>query len=182
MREIEIKVRVKDLAGLEKKLALRGCVLSAPISQHDVIYSVGGSGQEFQSMKEGDIVIRIRHLKDTAELNLKKQQSNEMDNIEYETEVKDPKIMDGILREMGYIPEVEVKKARRKGKLGEYEICLDEVEKLGSFMEIEKLTADDIDVNVVRKELITILESLELSSDNEETRGYDTQIYQLSHK
>ena len=180
MREIEIKLRVKNLEDIEKRVKEKGYILSDPISQHDVIYSLGGSKSEFQSAQEGDIIIRMRYQEDNAELNLKKQRSNEMDNLEYETEVKDPEAMRQILAILGYQPAVEVKKIRRKGKLGEYEICLDEVEKLGSFVELEKLTYDDADPEAVREELFKTLESLGLAREHEETKGYDTQIYLLS--
>jgi adenylate cyclase class IV len=46
-------------------------------------------------------------------------------------------------------------------------------------VEIEKLTNDDANPEEVREELFNELESLGLSREDEETRGYDTQIYQL---
>ncbi len=181
MREIEIKIKVKDLDKIQEKLKERGCVFSDPISQHDVIYSNGGSANELQSSKEGDVFLRIRRMNDMSKLNLKQQRSSEMDNIEYETEIEDPEVMHNILFTLGWHPEVEVKKMRRKGKLGEYEICLDDVEKLGSFIEVEKLTNDDANPQEIREELFRVVESLDLSRSDEETRGYDTQIYFLSH-
>jgi len=181
MREIEIKVKIKNLQEIEGKLKEKGCNLSDAISQHDVIYSKGGNNKEWGSMKEGDVIMRIRHLKDSAEFNLKQQKSSELDNIEFETKVEKPDVMHSILLMLGYSPEVEVKKNRRKGKIGEYEVCLDEVEKLGTFMEIEKLTDDDANPEDVREELFAILESLGISRNDEETRGYDTQIYFLDN-
>ncbi len=180
MREIEIKLKAKSFGELEQKLKERGCVLSEPISQHDVIYSLKGSTNEFEETKEGDIIIRIRHMKDKAELTLKKQCKFGLDSLEYETEVSNPKSTHEMLELLNWSPMVEVKKLRRKGKLGEYEICLDQVEKLGTFIELEKMTSDDANPEEVREELFKELESLGLSRQDEETRGYDTQIYQLS--
>ena len=179
MREIEVKIRVKDLESVAKRLEERGCKLSAPIRQHDTIYTLAGSTEEFSNAQEGDIIPRIRRINDSVfEFNLKQQRSSEGDNIEYETEIKDPDAMHNILLVMGYIPQIEVKKkVRRKGKLGEYEICLDDVEGLGTFVELEKLTPDDADPNAVREDLFKILESLGLSRADEEVRGYDTMIY-----
>ncbi|MCX6757852.1 MAG: class IV adenylate cyclase [Candidatus Nomurabacteria bacterium] len=182
MREIEIKLKVKNMGLLEDKLQEKGCVLSESIYQHDVVYSFKNANEEFESSKEGDLIFRIRYLKDKAELNLKKQKSNEMDNLEYETVVENPEMMHQILSTLGYKPIIEVKKMRRKGKLGEYEICLDEVEKLGTFVELEKLTNDDDSPEKVREELFGILKSFGLSREDEETKGYDTQIYLLGKK
>jgi len=180
MREIEIKIKVKNIENIEKQLRDKGCRLSDPIRQHDVIYSKSGSTSEWKSAKEGDVILRIRRMDDVAEFNLKQQRSSEMDNIEYETEIKDPNAIDGILTILDYHPEVEVKKVRRKGKLGKIEICLDEVEQLGSYIELEKLTEDNADPNQVREELFAIAESLGLFRKDEETKGYDTQIYYLA--
>src|SRR3989344_7152533 len=60
MREIEIKLKVKDFTEIEKQLVERGCVLSKPFAQHDVIYSEGGSTEEWRHAKDGDKVVRIR--------------------------------------------------------------------------------------------------------------------------
>jgi len=182
MREIEIKLKARNLEEVEKTLNQKGCELSKPIQQHDTIYSKGGTGKEFLGGKEGDVIMRIRRMGNKAQFNLKQQCSREMDNIEYETVVEDPEAIHGILVALGFQPSVEVKKVRRKGKLGEYEICLDQVEKLGTFIELEKMAADDADVERVREELFRELESLGLSRTDEETRGYDTQIYHLNLK
>jgi len=182
MREIEVKIRVSDLSALEEKLNGRHCVLSKPIRQHDVIHSFGTSTKEWDESKEGHVVMRIRREDDHAEFNLKQQRSNELDNLEYETKVDDPEAVHQILLILGYRPQVEVKKIRRKGRLGEYEICLDEVEQLGSFVELEKLVDDNVNPAEIQEDLFTMLESLGLSRKDRETRGYDTQIYQLRKK
>lgn len=182
MREIEIKLKVEDLEAVAQKLLEKGCKLSEPVCQYDVIYTLKEKPPRLEYAKEGDISIRIRRSGGKAELNLKEQRSGEMDNLEYETEVKDPEAMHSILIKLGYIPEVEVKKRRQKGKIGEYEICLDDVEKLGTFVELEKLSSDGANPDEVREELLRELEKLGLSRRDEETRGYDNQILELVSK
>jgi adenylate cyclase class 2 len=179
MREIEIKLRVKNPEIFEKKLKEIGCVLSEPIYQHDANYSLRGSRNEFEKSREGDIIIRIRREKDRAEFNLKQQKSGESDNIEYESEIKDPDAIHQILLLLNWYPAVEVKKIRRKGKMGDCGVCFDQVEELGNFMELEKLVPDDEDPEKVRDELFATLEKLGFLRNDEETRGYDTQIHQL---
>ena len=181
MREIEIKLRVDNLEELEKKLTDSGLVISKEIAQHDVIYSNTKDTHSFVESYEGCIILRIRKENGVSIINLKKQRSYEMDNIEYETEVKDGEAIHNILLLLGWTPEVEVKKVRKKGKLKEYEICLDRVEKLGDFVELEKLTDENADPEKVREELFKELEKFGLTKDQEETKGYDTQIYQLEN-
>ncbi len=178
MREIEVKLKTDDLLSLEEKLKQKGCVLSSPINQHDVVYS-RGSTSEWEQSKEGDIILRIRKQDNKAEFNLKQQRTSELDNIEHETKVDNPEALHQILQTLGWKPEVEVKKIRRKGKLGEYEICLDDVEKLGTYVELEKLVEDNADPNKIQEELLQVLESFGIPRSNLEVRGYDTMIFQL---
>lgn len=179
MREIEVKLKVKDTGELIKKLESQGCALSEPLVQHDLIYSKAGSTEEWEVSKEGQICMRIRRQPDKAEFNLKQQRSNELDNAEYETTVDNPQAMHQILDILGYAPQVEVKKVRRKGRWKEYEICVDEVERLGGFIEIEKLADNTADPAAVQEELLAELESLGLSRADQELRGYDTQIFRM---
>jgi len=179
MREIEIKLKAKDLGAIERKLDELGCALSAPIHQHDVIYSKGGDTSIWGDMKEGMIVVRIRRDDRGAIFTLKQQRTHEHDNIECETRIEDGDAMHQALLLLGFIPEVEVRKIRRKGKLGEYEICLDQAEGLGDFVELERMAENDADAARISEEIYKKLESLGLSREDEEKRGYDTQMFQL---
>lgn len=181
MREIEVKLRVKDLAGLKNKLEFLGCELSFPIKQHDLIYTKKGDSSIWEGNKSGYVVMRLRQEDDRAIFNLKQQRSNELDSIEVETKVDKPEAIKNILAILGYEPQVEVKKIRQKGRFKDYEICLDEVEKLGAFVELEKMTDDEVDAEKIQEELLLALEFLGLSREDQETKGYDTQIYHLKN-
>jgi adenylate cyclase class 2 len=182
MREIEVKMRVHDLAAIERKLGELGCVLSTPITQEDSIYGKIGDLGAWTKSKEGHVVMRIRRQQDSATFNLKEQKSSELDNIEIETKVQNPDAIHNILQRLGYEPHVTVKKTRRKGRFKDYEICLDTVEELGDFVELEKLADDNADPEQVLEELLLELESLGLSRNDREMRGYDTQIFQRTHQ
>ena len=183
MREIEIKLRVNNLDELEKKLTESGLVISKEITQHDVIYAPGDNMDIFYEVKEGNIVIRIRDDNGVSKLTLKQQRGHGLDKTEYETKVEDRETMHQILLTLGWKPAVEVKKKRKKGKLGEYEICLDSVEQLGNYIELEKMVADDIaDSEKIKKELFEALKPYGLTEKDEETKGYDILMYQLNKK
>jgi adenylate cyclase class 2 len=184
MREIEIKFRVPDLAPVLQRLQELGCVLSAPITQHDTLYTQNGSTKEWDGHggKVGQSIMRVRRQDDGAIFNLKQQRTSEMDNIETETAVADPQAMDRILKAIGYEPKVEVKKTRQKCKYQDYEICVDTVEHLGTFVEIEKLTEDDeADPVQIREQIFETAQELGLARAGEETLGYDTQMFQLKN-
>jgi len=167
MREIEIKLRVPDLDALEKKLTEAGLVISKEISQHDVVYSQNDP-TIFTRMREGIFVMRIRDEDGVSKITLKQQQTHELDNLEYETNVENREVMHQILLKLGWVPEVEVKKVRKKGTLGEYEICLDQVEGLGSFVELEKMADDNADAQKVVDELFEALKPYGLTREQEE--------------
>lgn len=182
MREIEIKLRVNNLEELEKKLTESGLVISKEVAQHDVVYSQNDPSI-FTTPREGLLVMRIRNENGVAKVTLKRQRTHELDNDEYETKVEDGQVMHNILLTLGWKPEVEVKKTRKKGKLQEYEVCLDNVEGLGTFMELEKMTDDaDSDAEVIRKELFEAVKPFGLSEADEEKLGYDTQLFKLKNK
>lgn len=181
MREIEIKLRVENLEELEKKLTDNGLVISKEIDQHDVVYTDNSGSDIFSNVKEGDVFIRIRTQNGASELTLKQQRGPGLDKIEHETKIEDSQAMHQILLLLGWKPVVEVKKKRKKGKLGEYEICLDEVEGLGNFVELEKMTDDkNADPDKIKEELFEALKPFGLSQKDEEIKGYDILMYYLN--
>lgn len=179
MREIEVKIKADDLATLEKILTARGCQLSEELHQHDTVYAFGAERKRWEKPKEGDIVMRIRRQNEIVKFTLKKQCSHEKDNIEHELQIENQETMHEILQTLGYTPVVEVKKIRRTGKLGDYEICLDQVEELGSFVELEKLTTEPCDPVAIEEDLLRILEDLGLSRTNQVRNGYGPQLFLL---
>ncbi len=172
-KEIEVKARVGDHAVLLVKLSTIGCELSEPIIQDDSIF-VNFEGP-FTDYKPGTNFLRLRKSKGKTVFNLKQPQSNELDCIEHETEVADPEQMRNILKYMGYHEAVQVHKKRQKAKYKEYEICVDEVEGLGSFIEVEKMS--DEDGEKVQEELFDFLKSLGVDPKDRVLQGYDTLIY-----
>lgn len=180
MREIEIKMKVTDLSLLREKLESMGAQFVQPINQIDTTY-LKGDGVKTTSLKEGDIILRIRRQDDKAVFNLKQQKSGEMDNLEFETDISEPDNMHKILLLMNWRVDMVVKKIRQKGKLADYEICLDQVEELGTFIEIEKICDDDVDPLKIREEIFSIFSQLGIPKEEEEIHGYDVQMYNLKN-
>lgn len=174
-KEIEVKARLSDLKGFCSHLRKLGVELSDPVIQNDVTFVDANYGayDEFQAGKN---ILRIREHNGNYLFTLKQPQHNELDCIEHETEVADPQELRKALALMGYHPVVEIHKIRRKAKYKEYEICVDEVQGLGSFVEVEKIT-DTENADVVQEALFTFLESLGVPREARVTRGYDTMVY-----
>ena len=174
-KEIEVKARVADLTELTRKLEALGISLSEPIIQNDETFTDENYG-DYDKFQPGKNVLRIRENNGKFIFTLKQPQSNELDCLEREIEITDPKEFREALLLMGYKPAVEIHKVRRKAKYKDYEICLDEVKGLGSFAEVEKIT-DDENADEVQNELFEFLESFGVKREDRVTNGYDTLIY-----
>ncbi len=171
MKEIEIKAYLKNKEAVLKKLAELGCVLSVPIKQIDTVYAkVVGNVEEYLT---NDHFLRIREKSDGRFIfTIKKTLSKKvLTKLEHETEIKNAKEMEQAIFIMGYQTANRVIKVRQTTNHKEFEICIDEVEKLGSFIEVEKMSTGDADI--VRKELNEFLASLGVSVEDEVHKGYD---------
>ena len=171
--EIEVKAKIKDFDTLVYKLKEIGCILSEPIIQNDFIYNK--KGVNLRDLNHNTPVLRIREQGEQIIFNLKKNRSNEIDCIEKEIEVSDKNILEDIFKLLDYKKTVEVHKKRRKGKYHDYEICLDEVQDLGSFIEVEKMS--DEDGGKVQEELFNFLKTLGIRDEDRVLIGYDSMIW-----
>lgn len=177
MKEIEVKARVTDFANLLKRLEILGCVLSPVTQQTDRIFlSEHGS----IPAKRGENVLRIREQDGTYLFTLKQPQTNQLDCIEEEMEITDLEALIRIIKTLKFRESVGVKKKRRTTKYKDYTICLDEVEGLGSFIEVEKFS--DEDAASVQKELFTFLETFGITKADQELNGYDVILYQMGKR
>ena len=171
MKEIEVKARLKNKDQIFEKLKSLGCVLSAPIRQVDTVYTkIVGSVEEYL---KNDHFLRIREKSDGRFIfTVKKPLSNlVLTKAEHETEIKNPIELEQALFLMGYQTANKVIKLRQTARYKDFEICIDEVENLGLFIEVERMSDDDVDA--VRKELNEFLDSLGVSLEDQVHKGYD---------
>ena len=170
MREVEIKVRLASVKSFILKLDEKGIKLGEPKKQHDVVFSEPGAVENHFKANW----LRIRTENDSVVyFTLKKSVEGHLDNIEHEVTVNESAELKNIILCLGYEPYSDLTKVRRKVKINDIEICLDEVPGLGNFVEAEKLVDHDSDHDSVVSELWQLLTSLGLSRENEVHEGYD---------
>ena len=170
MREIEIKAMAQDKASLLNAIKNAGIELSAPIKQHDVVYGQTGVADN----APGSIWLRIRTENDTKTIfTLKQQHTGGLDSIEHETEISDANELAAIIDTLGFTLYSDLTKTRQKAHYNDIEICLDEVENLGTFIEAEKLTDENSDGKGVVEQLWSELEKIGVDRSNEVFDGYD---------
>ncbi|MES2930674.1 MAG: class IV adenylate cyclase [Patescibacteria group bacterium] len=176
MKEIEIKAKLNNKEEIVGKLKNLGCSFEEQITQNDVVYVKNlGSAEEYN---KNDVFLRIR-IKNNLKsfFTLKKRIKNDLDALEYETEITSPGEMENALLLMGYQKAVYVNKTRIITHHDEYEICIDEVENLGSYIEMEKLVTDG-DSEKIQDEMFTFFLSLGIKSEDRIMTGYDILMLQ----
>lgn len=183
MREIEIKLRAPNLDKVAAKLETLGAPLSAPVIQEDVNFVHNDDIHWFEPFKSQEewTYPRLRTQDGICTLTVKKPLTNEMDCIEYELHIDDSESMKTILELFGYRESVIVKKVRRICSYQQYTIVLDQVERLGNFIEIEQVV-DDGDAEKIQEEMFRFAhDTFGLEKSNHTMKGYDILLHDLEN-
>jgi len=170
MREIEVKAKLKDKTGFLKLAKQLGIEFNDTIVQEDHTYE-----SETAYNDPNWNIFRIRKQDNKNILTMKhKASTRSRDNHEYETIVDDHIEITKMLDRLGYKFAVKVNKKRRIAKYRDFELCLDEIEHLGDFVEVEKLAEDNADVDAIQLELWGLLRELGIEPIDRVHKGYDT--------
>ncbi len=176
MKEVEIKARLKDGAKAREALSKLGCALSAPIVQDDMTF-VRNPGDVATYLANPEF-LRLRVQGDGTVLFTLKYHPGRADDpasapIECETNVGSREEMERALTLMGFKPAVRTKKSRVKTRHGKWEICIDEVEELGSFIELEELAEEDADVAPIHAAMHEFMRTLGIEAEDAGLSRYD---------
>jgi adenylate cyclase class 2 len=173
MQEIEVKAQVKNAEYLIEKLHSLGCTFSQSIEQRDRIFIPIG---ETAPIPAGINALRVREEGGVSFFTLKQPMSNGLDKLEKEVVVSDAQEMADICILLGYYEASHVYKKRQKCIYQDIEICLDEVEELGTFIEVEKKVVGKTDGQKIQEELFVFLQTLGITKEDRVFEGYDILI------
>ena len=157
------------------KLRGLGCEFSPIKTQDDMVWTEKmGTIDEFLSNK---VFMRIRIQNgDKVILTAKKPKALSGDGAlvkrEHEVVVNSAEEARGILDMLGLKEAVRVIKKRQTAEYNGYEICIDEIENLGSFIELEKI-ADAEGAEEAQKAMFKFLQTLGVASEDQVKKGYD---------
>ena len=174
MKEVEVKAVLRDPQAVIQKLQSMGCEISRPKSQKDIKFLPNGMPDD--QIKTGTHVLRMRDQDGKHIFTLKQTQANELDCVEKETVVEKPGEVIGMLGIMGYREVLRISKVRRTCKYRGLEICIDNVEGLGDFIEVESMT-EELDGEKVQGQLFEFLKTLGVGDKDRVVNGYDTLLY-----
>jgi adenylate cyclase class 2 len=155
MIEVEVKARApKDIA--EKIAALGASVLA--VENHQDLYF----NSPLRDFKESDEALRIRIKEEGARLTYKgpKLDKTTKSRLERTVKIDDPQQMELILSAIGFVLSAQVRKRRSKYSYEGVVLAIDEVEGLGSFVEVEAEGVGDYEEQ--RLKVLSILSQLGL--------------------
>lgn len=175
MREIECKFQIQDKKELLNRLKEKGCSLEKEITQKDTIFVQDIKDTE---SKPNSIWLRVRKTNNTIELNYKKQSKKKSESKEIEFQVNDYDKAIEFLIALGFQKWVEVQKKRITTTYQNFNICIDEVERLGAFVEIEMLASenDSIDYEPI---IMSVAKELQIDTKKRINSHYDTMIAEV---
>ncbi|WP_131748803.1 CYTH domain-containing protein [Frankia sp. Cppng1_Ct_nod] len=135
MREVKVKFHVRDREALFLVLKARGIELGEPFFQDDQAYAP--DRWTFDDSRLGVSFPRLRTINDRHFFALKQPTINAQAYVAYETEVADRDQMHQAILNMGFCPTVRVAKTRRMANVGNVSLCVDELDSLGMFLELD---------------------------------------------
>lgn len=180
MHEIEIKAAVRNPELTLAKLTELGCSFSEAVSQDDTVY-VKNPGATIEEFTANSMFLRTRVQDDGKILFTLKHHEGRNANdpkgvpLEYELEVSSRETMAAILGLLDFKEAVRVKKSRRTAHYENWELCLDEVEGLGTFLEVECFGTFE-DAEAIQQEMIAFLHSLGIAAEDIPAQRYDIAI------
>jgi adenylate cyclase class 2 len=141
MLEVELKVRVPSLEPVRKELQEKGAEYSGRIHENDIYYNA-----PHRDFSVTDEAVRVRYTNDHAVITYKGpkiRKSGLKAREELNTAVESGEVFEQMLDRLGFTRTTEVNKWRENYRFSDAAISLDEVDELGTFVEIEILAADE---------------------------------------
>lgn len=177
MIEVEIKAKASPLALEDIKAKAEACGFTerARLKETDVYFNAPD-----RNFMKTDEALRLRTYEDlkkgtsTAAITYKGPKTDSRSNTreEYETEIADSDVMKKLLTSLGYSPVFTVSKDRTELAGDGVTLCLDRVDNLGDFLELEALTEDENKKEETVEKLLGLLDAMKISRDNLTRKSY----------
>ncbi len=170
MHEIEAKIRVEGFEDVTATLKTSGAEFLRRVRESDTYLDVQGQLER----KGCGLRIRRQQTESTQKTMVTfkgaKVKSRYKSRPEYEMEISSAETAEHIFAGLGYTPRIVVEKKRTMWTAGSCVVCLDEVEGLGSFVEVEGPTEDSIEA---------VLTTLGLADKPHVREGYAKMLSEL---
>lgn len=163
MVEVEVKVSVRNRVYLEEKLLEKGFLKGDLLKESDYYFD-----NACHEIREKDMALRIRSCENlsmnTTETFMTykgpKLDQVSMTRKELEMKIESAEIGRDILKSLGYTEVPPVVKLRQEFHMDRMNACLDRVENLGDFLELEIVVAQENEKENALNQLILLLHEL----------------------
>ncbi len=154
---IEVEVKARARADTRERIEALGAVLAGVENHHDLYFN-----SPLRDFRKSDEALRIRIKEQGARLTYKgpKLDLQTKSRLERTVAIDDALEMEQILLALGFVLSAQVRKRRTKYSYQGLTLALDEVEGLGSFLEVE--AAGEADWGEQKEKVLSILGRLGL--------------------
>jgi len=182
-QEIEIKIKTSQKYMQRLHAWLQKNAQSKGVEQHKEVYLDNPQTTFFFTKPSGEKdalnYLRVRWSNNGGSVCLKKwyeQNGKSTHCDEYETDVANPDMLLKLLEQLGYTHQTWVEKTRQKFLAGNYEIVIDDVKSLGTFVEVEmKKPVTDPEAALEKLETF-LVETIGIKEYWIQTRGYASHL------
>jgi len=143
MLEVELKVKIPTLDPVRDRLKEKNAQFFGRVHEHDIYYNA-----PHRDFGVTDEAVRVRYTDDHAVVTYKGPKIKKFGlkaREELNFAVECGKTFETMLDRLGFVKTLEVNKWRENYKLEAASICLDSVDGLGTFAEIEVITENESD-------------------------------------
>ncbi len=175
--EVEIRAKVNNFDEIKKALEKIGADFVNSKKQIDKIFGAAKFLDSEHKIIEGGLSARIREVDGKRALEFK-EIIREKGGIELSCEIPTIEMAEKMLKKLDFEEAFTIEKTRETYSYKDFEIALDNVEQLGSFIEIEKLIDSEEGIGEARKECVDLLEKISPGSEIE-TRKYGDLIQEI---
>jgi adenylate cyclase class 2 len=171
MIEVEVKARVKTFRGIREALAEKARFMGAT-HQSDIIFDQPKFLDSEHKIVEGGIIARIREEGDRKTLEFKEIR-RESGGLELKHEIQDTAAIKEFLLKIGYVERFIINKARETYLYRDMLVCLDTVEQLGQFIEVEKIVSSDKEKGEAWKHCLEVMKEFAADAETEHRKYGD---------
>ena len=166
--EVEIKLYIDDISLIQEKLTDLGAERTGVEFNEDIY--LNHPNRDFRLTDEA---LRIRKVNSKTELTYKGPKINDKSKTreEINAEISEENILD-IFYKLDFTVGGRVNKNREKWKFNDIAISLDDVEKLGSFVELEILSRSEDRIDEMITQLYDLASELGLDPEQQITKSY----------
>ncbi len=161
MLEVEVKAKIKNPGNFEKMLKKINAKFLKKEIQEDVYFN-----HPCRDFAKTDEALRIRKIGNETFLTYKGKRLDAETKTREEIEIKCGKEISEILARLGFKAVANVKKVRKEYLFENLHICVDDVEQLGNFVEIEGKELED------KSKIFEILKIFEIEKSETITKSY----------